>query len=96
MNYVNKHIKNINESILMDALPSDIVTKIITNDTSIGNNPAIPDIFDVPFLSKILNKRLEVEVPSSIYEELKSKKKSQTLSRSGFLAPPTGLEPVTS
>ena len=57
MNYVNKHIKNINESILMDALPSDIVTKIITNDTSIGNNPAIPDIFDVPFLSKILNKR---------------------------------------
>lgn len=52
-----KHKKSINESILIDTLPSDIVTAIATNNTSLGNNPAIPDIFDVPFLSKIVNKR---------------------------------------
>lgn len=52
-----KHKKSINESILIDTLPSDIVTAIATNNTSLGNNPAIPDIFDVPFLSKIVNKK---------------------------------------
>ena len=52
-----KHKKSINESILIDTLPSDIVTAIATNNTSLGNNPAIPDIFDVPFLSKIVDKR---------------------------------------
>lgn len=54
-----KHKKSINESILIDTLPSDIVTAIATNNTSLGNNPAIPDIFDVPFLSKIVNKRFD-------------------------------------
>ena len=57
MNYINKHKTKINESILMDALPSDIVSKINSHETSLGNNPAIPDIFDIPFLSKISNKR---------------------------------------
>jgi hypothetical protein len=59
MNYINKHKTKINESILMDALPSDIVSKINSHETSLGNNPAIPDIFDIPFLSKISNKRFE-------------------------------------
>lgn len=67
MNYVNKHIKKINESVLLDTLPSDIVLKINNNETSLGNNPAIPDIFDVPFLSKILNKRF-IDIKNSLKE----------------------------
>ena len=66
MNYIIKHKKNINESILIDALPSDIISKINNNETSLGNNPAIPDIFDTPFLCKILNKRF-----SNIKDSLK-------------------------
>ena len=66
MNYIIKHKKNINESILIDALPSDIISKINNNETSLGNNPAIPDIFDTPFLGKILNKRF-----SNIKDSLK-------------------------
>lgn len=67
MNYVNKHIKKLNESVLLDTLPSDIVLKINNNETSLGNNPAIPDIFDVPFLSKILNKRF-TDIKNSLKE----------------------------
>jgi hypothetical protein len=43
----------INEGILVDTLPSDIVNTIISDKTVLGNNPAIPDIYDIPFLVKI-------------------------------------------
>lgn len=57
MNYINKHKSKLNESILLNTLPSDIISAVITHRTSLGNNPAIPDIFDIPFLAKIINKR---------------------------------------
>lgn len=41
------------KSILMDALPDDVIAKINTHKTSLGNNPSIPDIFDEPFLLKL-------------------------------------------
>lgn len=49
----------LNEGILYDKLPEDIKLSIINNETSLGNNPAIPDIYDMPFLLKIANKRFE-------------------------------------
>lgn len=49
----------IKEGILLDKLPDDIVDALNRHSTSIGNNPAIPDIFDVPFLLKIANKRFD-------------------------------------
>ena len=47
----------IKENILKDSLPYDIVSTIVKNNTSLGNNPAIPDIYEIPFLVKIANKR---------------------------------------
>ena len=47
------------ESILKDTLPSDVVLKLNTNKTSLGNNPSIPDIFDEPFLLKLYKKGFE-------------------------------------
>lgn len=47
----------INESLLLDKLPDDVLEAIVSNKTSLGNNPAIPDIFDVPFLMKLANER---------------------------------------
>ena len=41
------------KSILMDTLPDDVIVKINTHKTSLGNNPSIPDIFDEPFLLKL-------------------------------------------
>lgn len=53
----------ISESILRHNIPNDIVQAIMQNRTSLGNNPAIPDIFDVPYLLKaatrVFNKRKE-------------------------------------
>ena len=57
----------LSESILKEKLPDDIVQAIIQNRTSLGNNPAIPDIFDTPYLLRACQKRFE-----SIKEELKS------------------------
>lgn len=47
----------ISESLLLDKLPDDILDAIESNKTSLGNNPAIPDVFDVPFLMKLANER---------------------------------------
>lgn len=47
------------EHILLDALPDDISSVISQHGTSLGNNPALPDIFDTPFILKIANKRFE-------------------------------------
>ena len=57
MENYNRNI--IKEGILLDKLPDDIVDALNRHSTSIGNNPAIPDIFDVPFLLKIANKRFD-------------------------------------
>jgi|GEM_PF-3302861 len=50
--------KMLNENILINDLPDDIKMSLLNHTTSLGNNPAIPDIFDVPFLLKITNNRL--------------------------------------
>ena len=34
------------KSVLMDALPDDVIVKINAHKTSLGNNPSIPDIFE--------------------------------------------------
>jgi hypothetical protein len=47
----------IQESVLADELPNDIIDALSRHTTSIGNNPAIPDVYDVPFLLKVANKR---------------------------------------
>lgn len=59
MKDVNKHKSIIKEGVLIDTLPSDIVSSIVTNNTSLGNNPAIPDIFDIPFLAKIVKNKFQ-------------------------------------
>ena len=66
--YVNKDVLPIlRESVLMDEMPSDVVSSIIQNRTSIGNNPAIPDIFDEPYILKVMGKRFQ-----EVKETLKS------------------------
>lgn len=57
MKYNRRNI--IKESILYSDLPQDIVDALNRHSTSIGNNPAIPDIYDVPFLLKVAKKRFE-------------------------------------
>ena len=47
----------LNESVLLDKLPEDIVQDMVKNRTSLGNNPAIPDIFDTPYLLKACQHR---------------------------------------
>jgi len=49
----------IREGVLLRDLPDDIVSTLANNRTSIGNNPAIPDIYDTPFLLKLANKRFD-------------------------------------
>ena len=65
MKNLNKN--NINESKLLDVVPEDVLDAILGNKTSLGNNPAIPDIFDIPFLFKIANERFS-EVKESLKE----------------------------
>lgn len=62
-----KYKNNINEGTLKNELPYDIISSIEQHKTSLGNNPAIPDIFEIPFLLKILN-----DYFIKIKEELKS------------------------
>ena len=52
-----KHL--ITESILMDKLPDDVKQAVLQNRTSLGNNPAVPDIFDVPYILKVVNGEFE-------------------------------------
>lgn len=51
--------EHINEGILSDSLPEDVKIALLNNTTSLGNNPAIPDIYDMPFLLKIANNRFD-------------------------------------
>lgn len=46
--------KLLTESILKDEMPDEVKQAIMQNRTSLGNNPAIPDIFDVPYLMKAM------------------------------------------
>ena len=55
------------EGVLLKKLPNDIITAIINNETSLGNNPALPDIYETPFLIKIVNSRFKY-----LKEELKT------------------------
>lgn len=49
------------ETVLLDSLPEDIVNLIFANKTSLKNNPAIPSQFDGDFLERLAKKRfLEV------------------------------------
>ena len=60
--YVNKSIlesEEFKKSVLIDVLPDNIVSKVMSNKTSLGNNPSIPDIFDEPFLMKMVNNGFE-------------------------------------
>ena len=49
----------LSESILADSIPDDIRQCVLQNRTSLGNNPAIPDVFDVPYLLKAVNSEFE-------------------------------------
>ena len=46
----------LNEHIFLESLPEDLTSVIFKNETSLGNNPALPDIYDKPFLYKITDK----------------------------------------
>ena len=51
--YINENVLNSDDfkkGVLLNSLPSDIVDKIQSNRTSLGNNPSFPDIYDTPFL----------------------------------------------
>lgn len=51
--------ENTEYNILKDALPSDILDMTENGGTSLGNNPAFPDIFDKPFIYTISRQRFE-------------------------------------
>lgn len=60
--YINKSIlesEEFKKSVLIDVLPDNIISKVMSNKTSLGNNPSIPDIFDEPFLLKMVNNGFE-------------------------------------
>lgn len=52
-------LKLLKESVLMDTLPDDIMDAVMRKKTSLGNNPALPDIFDEGFLERIVRKSFE-------------------------------------
>lgn len=52
----NRKRNIISESLLKSELPSDILYAIYQNNTSLGNNPAIPDIYGTPYLYHIVEK----------------------------------------
>lgn len=52
----NKERDIISESLLKSELPSDILYAIYQNNTSLGNNPAIPDIYGTPYLYHVVEK----------------------------------------
>ena len=46
----------IKEGRLPESLPDDIMSAVMRKKTSLGNNPALPDVFDEGFLERIVNK----------------------------------------
>lgn len=62
----NKHIiiteeqeKSLKESILLNSFPEDIADAVYKNKTSIGNNPALPNIFEKGYVEKLVEKRFK-------------------------------------
>ena len=51
--------KLIKESILLDRVPEDIADAVFKNRTSIGNNPALPNIFEKGYIEKLVEKRFK-------------------------------------
>lgn len=57
---VREGIENQGEhSILLQALPDDIKQALVQNRTSLGNNPAIPDIYEIPYLMRAAGHEFE-------------------------------------
>lgn len=65
--YMDENKNTLNESILANELPDDIRMSLLNNTTSLGNNPAIPDIYDTPFLLKLANERYD-SIKNTLYE----------------------------
>lgn len=56
--YINENaLRLIKESILVDTVPEDIVAAVANSKTSLGKNPALPDIFGTGFLEKLTSLR---------------------------------------
>lgn len=49
----------IKESVLQDTIPDDIMSAVMRKKTSLGNNPALPDVFDEGFLERVVRKSFE-------------------------------------
>lgn len=64
--YMDENKNMINEGVLANELPDDIRMSLLNNTTSLGNNPAIPDIYDMPFLLKLANERFE-SIKNTLY-----------------------------
>lgn len=64
--YMDENKNMINEGVLANELPDDIRMSLLNNTTSLGNNPAIPDIYDIPFLLKLANERFE-SIKNTLY-----------------------------
>lgn len=47
----------LNESILLDKLPEDVLSVAIGGKTSLGNNPALPEVLDDSFVEKCITGR---------------------------------------
>lgn len=56
---MKKKPNKINESLSKNSVCEEIMDAIMANQTYLGGNPAIPDIFDTPFLSVITNKTFD-------------------------------------
>ena len=50
----NLYNHNLNEVTLPDKLSSDILSDLKNKETSLGDNPAIPEKYDSSFLEKII------------------------------------------
>ena len=51
--------KSLKESILLNSFPEDIADAVYKNKTSIGNNPALPNIFEKGYIEKLVEKRFK-------------------------------------
>jgi len=58
--YINENaLKILRESILAEELPEDIINIVFKNETSLKDNPALPNIFNEGFLEKLVKKRFK-------------------------------------
>ena len=61
--------RQIKENTTLDALPEDIVSVVTAHRTSLGNNPAIPDINEKPFLLGVTSRALK-DAKSKVQDKL--------------------------